>query len=274
MKLVVWDSSSKAGTIAALEWASSGVSSWSDVRLIAEFSLNVEATHSERLLWAIHQVLEAARWNIKDVDVFGVGVGPGSFTGLRIGLTTARTLAQCLNKPIVGVSSLLALAHPAAMHFLDGTTSQSTLVIACTNACKGELFARWSVPHLLESAEDQVMRPVDLIASLKKDLCLIESSLRETEPSWLVLGEGRNQYPAEWDTLSEFKEISNKELFVNHIQGRYLGQLVWKALKAGVGKENLDILPRYLRLSDAELKLRAGLLKGSGTEQKQRKTIG
>src|SRR6516164_2694849 len=101
MKLLAWDTSSKAGTIVALQTTPS-------LRLITELSLHVDLTHSERLLWGIHQVLQAARWEMNEVEGCGVGVGPGSFTGLRVGLTTARTLAHTLKKPLVGVSSLAA----------------------------------------------------------------------------------------------------------------------------------------------------------------------
>src|SRR4051812_2069169 len=110
MKFLAWDTSSKSGAVVAFESRAGAY----DVHLVAELVLNVDSTHSERLLWGIHQVLESARWKLEDVDVFGVGAGPGSFTGLRIGVTTARTLAHSLQKPVVGVSSLLALAHPVA----------------------------------------------------------------------------------------------------------------------------------------------------------------
>lgn len=82
-----------------------------DGNLIGEYSLSHDMSHSERLVPMIKEVLDNLNLSINDIDLFGVAVGPGSFTGLRIGLATVKTFAHITNKPIVGVSTLEAMAY-------------------------------------------------------------------------------------------------------------------------------------------------------------------
>lgn len=267
MKLIAWDTSSKAGTLVALEWTPE----ISRPALISEWTLNVEAAHSERLLWAIHEMLEAARWRLEEVDCFGVGLGPGSFTGLRIGVTTARTLAHTLQKPLIGVSSLAALARPVAEWFaaLQFKPRAAALIVAATDACKGELFSLWgqasSVTQCVVEAdgdfpglwargvEEQVLTPEELIKKLKKKLTQKKSG---NSFNWVVVGEGRKRYLDWWKCLPSNQEIELSHTFQHTVQGRYLGLLVWEAFQAGLGREPLQIHPRYLRVSNAEIKLK------------------
>src|SRR4051794_14847305 len=86
--------------------------------------------HAERLLALAEEALEAARTGWTEVDRIAVGVGPGGFTGLRIGIATARALAQAHDTPLVGVSTLRALADEAGGR-----------VAAVIDARRGEVFA-------------------------------------------------------------------------------------------------------------------------------------
>jgi len=269
MKVLAWDTSSKTGALVALE----GDRNVQVPRLVTELTLNVESTHSERLLWGIHQTLESARWKIEDVDIFGVGVGPGSFTGLRIGITTARTLAHTLRKPLVGVSSLAALARPIARFLSHSENSASTHLVAVTDACKGELFSLWGKASAVTrcavltqanlwdaGVQEKVLSPQALADALVEDL------KKDPLSRWVAVGEGRQRYAQAWDSLPADREIPVSGLYSEFVQGRYLGQLVWEAVQASQTPEDpLEIHPCYLRASDAELKLKAGLLKPGPT---------
>lgn len=265
MKLLAFDSSSKVGSIALLQ-EQNGV-----LDLLGEWTLNIDNTfHSERLLWGVHHLLESSRTKLEDIDVFAVGTGPGSFTGLRIGLTTARTLAHTLNKPLVGVSSLAALARPAAMWIRE--LKQKTILIAATDAAKGELFALWGAGGSIadcvvmkdgdhaglwkSGVKEDVLTPDALITDVLKKLKVKGSG----KAQWMVVGEGKNRFLEQWKKLPKSQRVEVPIPFSDCIQGRYIGILAWEAYQAGLAREALEVHPRYLRASDAEVKLKAGLL--------------
>lgn len=79
--------------------------------LIGEENLALDQTHSERMLPMLEHLLQAAGVTLEQIDGFAVTVGPGSFTGLRIGVTTAKTLAQVIGVPLIGISTLEVTAY-------------------------------------------------------------------------------------------------------------------------------------------------------------------
>lgn len=105
MRILAADTCTPSGSIAFLDGE----------RLVLEWTLYSAQTHNRRLLKTIRSLLEEVGWSLDDIDAFAVTRGPGSFTGLRIGLTTVKTLAWALSKPFTGVTSLEALAAPLAM---------------------------------------------------------------------------------------------------------------------------------------------------------------
>ena len=83
----------------------------SDDRLIAEYTMNNKKTHSQTLLPMLEEVVRAAEIDMKDVDAIAISRGPGSFTGLRIGSATAKGLGLALDKPLIEVPTLDAMAY-------------------------------------------------------------------------------------------------------------------------------------------------------------------
>jgi len=85
---------------------------WEDGAPVASFSLLAGPRHAEVLMPSVDHLCRQAGWSVHDVEAVAVGNGPGLFTGLRVGLATARSIAAALGRPAVGVGSLDALAHP------------------------------------------------------------------------------------------------------------------------------------------------------------------
>lgn len=101
MRVLGVDTSSKVATAAICE----------NDKLICEFVLNNKMTHSQTIMPIIDECFKKSELTPSDIDVFAVSNGPGSFTGLRIGVTTIKGLAHAVNKPVVGVNTLEAMAY-------------------------------------------------------------------------------------------------------------------------------------------------------------------
>ena len=99
MKVLAFDTSSKALSLAILE----------DKQVLAETMINIKKNHSITLMPAIDFLMASLDWTPKDLDRIVVAEGPGSYTGLRIAVATAKTLAHTLNIELIGMSSLLSL---------------------------------------------------------------------------------------------------------------------------------------------------------------------
>lgn len=122
--------------------------------LVAELLLNLASPHSDRLLPGIDQLLSAADCSLAQLDALAVVVGPGSFTGLRVGVATAKGLAFAARKPLIGISSLQALAAQ--------TVGTRLPVCALLDARKQEVYGglfewRDGLPHPL--AKERVVDP-------------------------------------------------------------------------------------------------------------------
>lgn len=105
MRILAVDTSTNVASVAVLE---------NDI-IIGEYSCNKGKTHSQRIMPMIHNLLEAVGMKAEDMDAFAASVGPGSFTGLRIGVTTVKAMAFALEKPVISVHTLDALAYNLPM---------------------------------------------------------------------------------------------------------------------------------------------------------------
>ena len=105
MKIMALDSSAMVAAVAVME----------DEKLLGEYMLNHKKTHSQTLMPMVKQILDDLELAPEDMDVFAASTGPGSFTGLRIGVTSIKAMAYALNKPVVSVPTLDAIAYNIPM---------------------------------------------------------------------------------------------------------------------------------------------------------------
>lgn len=122
MKILSIDTSAVVASVALCE----------DESVLAEYTLNNGNTHSETVLPMVESVLASFSLDVKDIDLFAASVGPGSFTGVRIGAATLKGLAFAADKPCVGVSTLEAIAYNLRMH--------KGIVCPVMNARRGQVY--------------------------------------------------------------------------------------------------------------------------------------
>lgn len=125
MRILTVDTATRRGMVAAVE----------DGEIVASAEHDRPTAHAERLFGMVDEVLTAAGWEASSVELLAVGQGPGSFTGVRVGMAAAKGIGFSLSTPIVGVVSLDAMAHAGRRR------AGAVPVLALIDAKKGEVFA-------------------------------------------------------------------------------------------------------------------------------------
>ena len=151
MKILGIDTSTKIATIAVID----------EDKVLGEYTLNQEMSHSENLIPMIKELLNNLYIKIEDIDLYGVAIGPGSFTGLRIGVAAIKSLAHLFQKPIVGVSTLQAMAY---------NLPYNEIVIPMIDARRDRVYTgiySWENEGLKTIKADDVVEMEDLLNRLK-----------------------------------------------------------------------------------------------------------
>ena len=148
MKILGVDTSTKIATIAVID----------EEKVLGEYTLNQEMSHSENLIPMVKELLNNLDIKIEDIDLYGVAIGPGSFTGLRIGV---KSFAHLFKKPIVGVSTLQAMAY---------NLPHNEVVIPMIDARRDRVYTgvySWENGELKKVKADDVVEMEDLLKELK-----------------------------------------------------------------------------------------------------------
>ena len=229
MKILAIDTSTMLGGIAIMD----------ESLLIAESRLNVKSTHSERLMTEIEHCLKQSGIKISDIDVFAVATGPGSFTGLRIGLSTVKGFSYATGKQIVSVPTLEALAW----NFPYSKYPVCTMLDARKKEVYAGLF-KWEEENFTRLINETPAKPEEFA----------RDALRVTHDDKLIFaGEGAALYRDKIiEVMGEKAVFASPEKTVPSPGN--VAVLGLKKAKAGEFSEPVSLIPMYIRKSEAEVK--------------------
>ncbi len=224
MKVLALETATMAGSIALVD----------DEDLIAEVKLNINVAHAERLMPSIDYLLNASHLSIKDIDAFAISIGPGSFTGLRIGLSTAKGFSYASKRPLVPVLTLDAFARtlPFCSH----------LICPMLDARKNEVYTgiyKWEGSQCKKIMPETAISPADL--------------LKEIKDAAVFMGDGAKIYKKLIvDALGDnaiFAPLSKMSPSASSI-----AEIAIEKLRQGITTDPVSLTPFYIRKSEAELK--------------------
>lgn len=239
MKVLAIDTSTLVMGVALLE----------EDRILGEVTTNLRKDHSVRLMPMVARLLEELRLTFSDLDLIAVAAGPGSYTGVRIGVTTAKTMAWSRNLPLIGISTLAVLAMNG-MRF-------GGKIAPLFDARRDRIYT-----GLFQGGESGEVRPVK-----KERVVSVDEWLKELEGEGPVLFLG--------DDVDRFRERISDALGENAFFGlppenipraSCLGRLALERWKREGKGEGPDFAPNYLQLAEAEVKWLSRRGNGKSTE--------
>lgn len=211
----------------------------SDGKVLSEMYLNVGLTHSVTLMPLIHKACDGAGVTVSDLDALAVTSGPGSFTGVRIGVATVKGIAQPANLPCVPVSTLEAAAYPLA-----GT---GCIAAAVMDARCSQVYTA-----LFDCSAGGFARSLSDSAISLRELC---DYLSEYNKQIVLIGDGSDiSYEYLKDKLDSVSKASGG---IRYQSASSVGLLAYQKLLSGIEAVPPEkLVPSYLRLPQAERELK------------------
>lgn len=229
MKILAVDSSGMVASIAIVE----------DDVVIAEYNVNYGKTHSQTLLPMIDEVSKMIELDMSTIDAIAVAAGPGSFTGLRIGASTVKGLAEASGKPIIAVPTVDALAYN-----LYGTEG---LVVPIMDARRNQTYT-----GIYEFNKFKNIYNLNVLMEQKAiGIDELIGTLNEAGRDVVFLGDG---VPVFYDILEQKLKVSHSYApsFQNRQRAAALATLAMEYMAEGKCVSAADFAPEYLRMSQAE----------------------
>lgn len=221
-----------------------GVALIDENKTLGEIIINSDSTHSQKLLPAVDMLLKSLGKTLDDIDLIGVAVGPGSFTGLRIGIATAKGLAYGKKIPVVGVSTLEGLAL--------GTNHKEKTVVPILNARRNQAYAAvftHGVDGYKKILDEDVIKLEELMDKLK--------SLEEISGDFLFTGDGVPAFSKQIISV-----LGERAHFISEYECNpravSIGRLALELYKRRGADNPFTLKPEYIRLSEAERNLLKG----------------
>lgn len=227
MNILAIDTSAQVSSVCLLD----------EEQILAEFNVNVRLTHSQTLMPMVEAALRCSGYTLSQADIFAVSVGPGSFTGIRIGVSAIKGLALPENKPCVAVSTLEAMAYNLGI--LDG-------VLCCVMDARCQ-----QVYNALFRAKDGVITRMCADRALSvKDL---ERDLGNLHENIFLVGDGADLCYNKINNQAGFIHLAPKHLKLQ--KAASVGLCAQQKISRNEIVSAADLIPQYLRLPQAEREL-------------------
>ena len=227
MKILAADTSTNIASVALADGPA----------ILAEYTVEVTNMHTARLIPLIDELLWSAGCSLEELDALCVGLGPGSFTGVRIGVSTLKSMSYALQKPLVGVCTLDALAF--------GLRQAGTPICAMLDARRREVYA--AVYHSPPTRDSDI-------------LCVSMHELVEQLPEpTLLVGSGADVYREQLEELAG-ERIHFAEPVFGVPRAALLTQIALSRVVDGTTDDFMAITPIYVRKPEAEVQYESGRL--------------
>ena len=224
MKILAFDSTARAASVAVLE----------DGRLLGQYNIDNGFTHSELLLPMAENLLKSLGIDISEIGLFAAAVGPGSFTGVRIGAALVKGLAFGRDIPCVEVSTLEALAENMAG--VDG------YIIPTMDARRGQVYTATFISNGIEIkrvSEDTVMPTAELareLSDLRADVYIVGDGYDSAHTSFTKAG----------------VNVKNTPPLARGGSAYSIGRVAHRIYTSGGAVSDRELSPKYLRMPQAE----------------------
>jgi tRNA threonylcarbamoyladenosine biosynthesis protein TsaB len=228
-----------------------------DGRVIDSLVILTERNHSVRIISEIKELLIRNDLQASDVDVIAVGQGPGSYTGVRIAVTAAKTLAWTWNKPLIGVSSLEALALGAwnslQQQDEDMATDREMWIVPLMDARRGQVYTSRYIAGPQDKWEAIDKDGIRLIADWSVQLEEEATMDNEVSAVWFV-----GEIAPHKETIAQAEQSGTRlRTYACDMDAGAVGLLAELRYRQGERAEVHTFVPNYTQLAEAEAKLLA-----------------